>query len=56
MGFYGEMPDSYNLVVNINHPLIEQVLKEQDAEKQKQLVHQLTDLALLERKAEQKVG
>lgn len=47
MGFYGEMPDSYNLVVNINHPLIEQVLKEQDAEKQKQLVHQLTDLALL---------
>ena len=47
MGFYGEMPDRYNLVVNINHPLIEQVLKEQDAEKQKQLVHQLTDLALL---------
>ncbi len=47
MGFYGEMPDSYNLVVNINHPLIEQVLKEQDADKQKQLVHQLTDLALL---------
>ena len=47
MGFYGEMPDSYNLVVNINHPLIGQVLAEQDAEKQKQLVHQLTDLALL---------
>jgi len=47
MGFYGEMPDSYNLVVNINHPLIGQVLAEQDAEKQKRLVHQLTDLALL---------
>ena len=47
MGFYGEMPDSYNLVVNINHPLIGQVLNEQDADKQKQLVHQLTDLALL---------
>ena len=47
MGFYGEMPDSYNLVVNINHPLIEQVLKEEDSDKQKQLVHQLTDLALL---------
>ena len=47
MGFYGEMPDSYNLVVNINHPLISQVLNEPDAEKQKQLVHQLTDLALL---------
>ncbi len=47
MGFYGEMPDNYNLVVNINHPLIEQVLNEADADKQKQLVHQLTDLALL---------
>ena len=47
MGFYGEMPDSYNLVVNINHPLISQVLNEPDADKQKQLVHQLTDLALL---------
>lgn len=47
MGFYGEMPDSYNLVVNINHPLIGQILNEQDAGKQKQLVHQLTDLALL---------
>ena len=47
MGFYGELPESYNLVVNVNHPLIEQVLKETDAEKQKQLVHQLTDLALL---------
>ena len=47
MGFYGDMPESYNLVVNTNHPLIEQVLGEDDAEKQKQLVHQLTDLALL---------
>ena len=47
MGFYGEMPDNYNLVVNINHPLIRQVLDEQDGDKQKQLVHQLTDLALL---------
>lgn len=47
MGFYGEMPDNYNLVVNINHPLIRQVLDEQDGDKQKNLVHQLTDLALL---------
>ncbi len=47
MSFYGDMPERYNLVVNINHPLIEQVLKEEDADKQKQLVHQLTDLALL---------
>ena len=47
MGFYGELPESYNLVVNINHPLIEQMLNESDSEKQKQLIHQLTDLALL---------
>lgn len=47
MGFYGELPDNYNLVVNTNHPLIEQVLQESDEAKQKQLVHQLTDLALL---------
>ncbi len=47
MGFYGELPENYNLVVNVNHPLIEQVLNESDADKQKQLVHQLTDLALL---------
>jgi len=47
MGFYGELPESYNLVVNVNHPLIEKVLNETDADKQKQLVHQLTDLALL---------
>ncbi len=47
MGFYGELPESYNLVVNINHPLIGRVLNEADAEKQKELVHQLTDLALL---------
>jgi molecular chaperone HtpG len=34
-------------VVNINHPLISRVLNETDTEKQKALVHQLTDLALL---------
>ena len=47
MGFYGELPESYNLVVNINHPLISRVLNETDTERQKELVHQLTDLALL---------
>ena len=47
MGFYGEMPESYNLVVNINHPLIGQILNTEDEEKQKELVCQLTDLALL---------
>ena len=41
------MPESYNLVVNVNHPLVAAVLAETDGDKQKQLVHQLTDLALL---------
>jgi molecular chaperone HtpG len=47
MGFYGELPESYNLVVNINHPLIGRVLNETNEAKQKELIHQLTDLALL---------
>ncbi len=47
MSFYGDLPESYNLVVNVNHPLIEQILNDSDTDHQKQLVHQLTDLALL---------
>jgi molecular chaperone HtpG len=27
MGFYGDLPDSYNLVVNSNHKLVEQIAK-----------------------------
>lgn len=30
MSFYGEMPDSYNLVVNTAHPLIENLLKDEE--------------------------
>ena len=30
MSFYGEMPDSYNLVVNTAHPLIEKLLHEEE--------------------------
>jgi molecular chaperone HtpG len=29
MMFYGEMPDSYNLIVNESHPLVERVLSEE---------------------------
>jgi len=28
MNFYGNMPDSFNLVVNTNHPLVNKVLKD----------------------------
>jgi len=45
--FYGEMPESYNLVVNVNHPLMNKVLKEEDPAKQKEMLSQLKDLALL---------
>lgn len=45
--FYGEMPESYNLVVNTNHPLMNEVLKEEDKDKQTQILSQLKDLALL---------
>ena len=37
MGFYGEMPDSYNLVVNSNHPLIVKLAAEKDKSAGKQL-------------------
>jgi molecular chaperone HtpG len=47
MGFYGNMPDMYNLVVNSNHPLISRILTEEDKEKQKNLARQAADLALL---------
>ena len=45
--FYGEMPENYNLVVNVNHPIIGQVLSEENTEKQAQTLSQLKDLALL---------
>ena len=45
MNFYGEMPTSYNLIVNTNNPKIKRFLSEDagNAEKAKQLI----DLALL---------
>jgi molecular chaperone HtpG len=31
MGFYGQMPDSFNLVLNADHPLVKKVLDESEA-------------------------
>ena len=45
--FYASMPDEVTLTVNGNHPIYQNVLKEDDADKQKKLVHNLADLALL---------
>jgi len=43
----GNMPDSYELKVNANHPLISKILKEKDSSKQKEMTKQAADLALL---------
>jgi molecular chaperone HtpG len=45
--FMRDMPDTYNLIVNTNHPLIGKVLNTEDENKQAELVRQATDLALL---------
>ncbi|MFZ4401082.1 MAG: molecular chaperone HtpG [Bacteroidales bacterium] len=47
MSYMGNMPDMYNLVVNINHPLVGQILNDTDENNQNKTVKQLTDLALL---------
>ncbi|MDR0972166.1 MAG: molecular chaperone HtpG [Bacteroidales bacterium] len=45
--FYGELPDTYNIVVNTNHPLMSEVLNEKDDNKKTEVISQLKDLALL---------
>jgi molecular chaperone HtpG len=46
-GFYGNMPEIYNLVVNSNHPLINKAVHEKDEAKKKEMLKQSSDLALL---------
>ena len=45
--FGGAMPDTYNLVVNTNHPLISKILNEKNKKKQTELTKRTADLALL---------
>ena len=56
MGFYGEMPDSYNLVLNTEHPLIKKIMAETEGKDKEAVavyagenkeIRQLVDLALL---------
>ncbi|HRZ43023.1 MAG TPA: molecular chaperone HtpG [Bacteroidales bacterium] len=48
MQAFGMFPDSYNLVVNLNHPLVEQLSASGTAdETREKLIRQLFDLALL---------
>lgn len=43
----GNMPDMYNLVVNTNHDFVANILNESDESKQKEMIKEGTDLALL---------
>ena len=47
MGFYGNMPDNYKVVVNANHKLITRILQHENEQEQSQLARQAFDLALL---------
>lgn len=46
-GFMGAFPESYNLVVNSNHPKISSLVEVEDEAVKKNTVKQLADLALL---------
>ena len=48
-GMFGmdNMPEMFNLVVNGNHPLVSKILGEKDAENQKSMLKEATDLARL---------
>lgn len=48
-GMFGmnNMPEMYNLVVNANHPLVAKILAEKDADTQKTMLKEATDLAKL---------
>lgn len=56
MAFYGEMPDTYQVALNIDHPLIARMISETESKEKEELkqyavenktLHQLIDLALL---------
>src|SRR5690606_15409985 len=46
-GFYGAFPERYNLVINGNHPKIQEVVETKTAKSKERKVKQLTDIALL---------
>lgn len=45
--FGGIMPEMYNLIVNVNHPLVSQILETKTKKKQDRLIKQSVDLARL---------
>ena len=47
MNFYGEMPAVYNVVVNMENPLVGKIIADKGAQNSQYLLRQVTDLALL---------
>ena len=45
MNFYSQMPESFNIIVNMEHPLVARIWESRD--KDSDLLHQVVDLALL---------
>jgi molecular chaperone HtpG len=45
--FGGNMPEMYNLIVNVNHPLVSQILETKTKKKKDRLIKQSVDLARL---------
>ncbi|GAB4249703.1 MAG: molecular chaperone HtpG [Vicingaceae bacterium] len=46
-GFYGALPETFNLIVNENHPVMAKILKEKSDTVKKDLAKQAVDLAML---------
>jgi len=47
MGFYGEMPNSYAMVLNTDHPLVKNLIGKEQTDEDAASIKQLMDLALL---------
>ncbi len=47
MSYMGNLPDSYMLVVNSNHPVVGDLLKEEKEDLRDKRIKQLIDLAML---------
>jgi molecular chaperone HtpG len=47
MGMFGAMPNTYNITINANHPLINKLADLNSEDEQKALAKQISDLALL---------
>ncbi len=50
MGFYGDLPDSYNLVINTAHPLVNQILEDEEVALKDQIKPIYKELSDLETK------